>query len=154
MPPAIGEADASLYRCQGDPGSAAWVSWNIENKTRFNGQFGELLTRRDGDRAVVRMHPHPGLANVTNNLHGGAVMTFIDIALVVGARVLGVQSAPEGVTVDLNVQFVAGADIANPVDTILQITRETGRLLFLRGTAEQAGAAVASFIGIVRKPPS
>ena len=149
-----GQTDASLYHCQGDPGSADWVAWIAGDKTRFNGQFGDLLTRRDGDRAVVRMHPHPGLANFANNLHGGAVMTVVDIALFTGARVLGARSAPRGVTVDLNVQFVGAADIGKPVDTIVQISRETGRLLFLRGTVEQAGNIVASFIGIVRKPTS
>ena len=149
-----GQTDASPYHCQGDLGGAAWVAWRVKDTTRFNGPIGDLLTRRDGDRAVIRMQPHAGLANVANNLHGGAVMTVIDIALFAGARVLGVQSATSGVTVDLSVQFVGAAETDKPVDTIVQITRETGRLLFLRGTVEQAGSAVASFIGIIRKPTS
>jgi acyl-coenzyme A thioesterase PaaI-like protein len=143
--------DAALFRCEADPASPAWVRWSLDDKTRFNGQFGDFQTRRDGDRAIVRMQPHAALGNMSGNVHGGAVMTFIDMAMFVGAEVLGVK-ALRGVTVDLNVQFVGGGDLVRPIDTVIQITRETGRLLFIRGTVEQAGDMVASYIGILRKP--
>jgi len=42
-------------------------------------------------------------------------MTFIDMALFVGAEVLGVD-ALRGVTVDLNVQFVGGGDLVRPIE--------------------------------------
>lgn len=128
------------------------MSWRAADKSRFNGQFGDLQTRRDVDTVIVRCQPHHGLGNNTGKIHGGAVMTFIDIAMFIGARALGVDSAPTGLTVDCNVQFAGAADLDRPIDALVQITRETGRLLFVRGTVEQAGDMIASYIGILRKP--
>ncbi len=146
-------AEDALYLCQGDPGSTEWVRWAAENKSRFNGQFGDLLTRRDGDRAILRMQPHMGLSNVSGNMHGGAVMTFIDLAMFLGCSVLGGwPSTSGGQTVDCNVQFVGGADLERPIDATVEITRQTGRFLFVRGTLEQAGDMISSFMGILRKP--
>ena len=146
-------ADDALYHCDGDPGSTIWVRWAVENRSRFNGQFGDLLTRRDGERAILRMQPHLGLGNVSGNMHGGAVMTFIDLAMFLGCSVQGTWStARGGQTVDCNVQFVGGADLERPLDAIVEITRETGRFLFVRGTLEQGGDMVSSFMGILRKP--
>ena len=142
----------ALYECDADPVSSDWVTWRIEDKSRFNAQFGDLQTRRDGDSAVVRMQPHYALGNMSGRVHGGAVMTFIDMAMFIGAQVLGVTAAARGLTVDLDVQFVGGADLDRPVDATVQITRETGRLLFVRGTVEQGGDMAASFMGILRKP--
>ena len=142
----------ALHRCEGDPGSSTWVNWHIEDKSRFTGQFGALQTRRDGDVAIVRMQPHFGLGNAAGNMHGGAVMTFIDMAAFIGARVLGIGSEPGGLTVDLNVQFTGSADLQRPVDAMVQITRETGGFLFIRGTIEQAGDMISGFIGLLRKP--
>lgn len=148
-------AEDALYRCDGDPHGSDWVRWSAANKTLFNGQYGDLLTKRDGERAILRMQPHLGLSNVSGNLHGGAVMGFIDLAMFLGCIVLGSwSSARGGQTVDCNVQFVGGADLERPVDAIIEITRETGRFLFVRGTLEQAGDTVSSFMGILRKPSS
>jgi len=146
-------ADDALYRCHGDPDSTDWVRWAVENRSRFNGQFGDLLTRRDGDRAILRLQPHMALGNVAGTVHGGAVMTFIDIAMFLGGMVLGHWStARGGLTVDCNVQFVGGADLGRPLDAIVEVTRETGRFLFVRGTVEQGGDMISSFMGILRKP--
>ena len=78
-------------------------------------------------------------------------MTCVDVAMFVGAKTLGVDAVANGLTVDLHVQFVGGADLERPVDAVVRITRETGRLLFVQGTVEQAEQMIASFIGILRK---
>ena len=145
----------ALYRCDGDPGSTEWVKWAVENRSRFNGQFGDLETRRDGARAILRLQPNLALGNVSGSLHGGAVMSFIDIAMFLGCHVLGRWTATKGgQTVDCNVQFVGAADLERPVDAIVELTRETGRFLFVRGTLEQGGDMISSFMGILRKPAS
>jgi uncharacterized protein (TIGR00369 family) len=146
-------ANDALYRCHGDPGSSEWVSWAVENRSRFNGQFGDLQTRRDGDRGVVRLQPHQKLANVAGSIHGGAVMTFIDLAMFIGTKALGHWTTGAGaLTVDCHVQFVGAADLDRPLDAIVEVTRETGRFLFVRGTVEQGGDMISSFMGILRKP--
>lgn len=148
---ASGAARARFYQCEADPRSASWVRWTVGDRSRFNGQFGVLLSRLDGDTAIVRLQPHHGLANIFDNVHGGAIMGFIDVAMFVGAAVLGIADAHGGLTVDMNVQFVRGADVGQPLDMKMVLTRETKRLLFVRGTAEQADAIVSSFAAILRK---
>lgn len=146
-------ADDALYVCHGDPGSSDWVSWRTVNKSLFNGQFGDLLTRLDGDRGIVRLEPHRKLSNVAGSIHGGAVMGFIDLAMFIGTKVLGRWTTGAGaLTVDCHVQFVGAADLERPVDAIVEITRETGRFLFVRGTIEQGDDMISSFMGILRKP--
>lgn len=145
-------ASDAVYRCEDDPGSTGWVRWTVENKSRFNGQFGDLLTRRVGDSAIVRMQPHHGLGNIAGHVHGGAVMTFVDMAMFIGCNVLERWStAVGGLTVDCNVQFVGGADLTRPIDVLVEITRETGQFLFVRGTVQQQGDMIASFMGLLRK---
>lgn len=138
------------YRPDADPQGAGWVSWQ-PNPSYFNSVFGTLRSLRDGDRAIVRMQPHAGLGNMLSAVHGGAVMAYVDVAMFIGARILGSQSALLGVTVDCSVQFAGRSDLVRPLDAIVQLTRETGRLLFMRGTVEQDGDMVASFIGVLRK---
>ncbi len=145
--------DEPFYlQCEGDPLSSGWVRWTLEDRSRFNGQFGDLLTRRDGDLAIVRMQPHLGLANLSGGLHGGAIMAFLDVAMFVGARVLGIAESMGAATIDLNVQFVRAANIEQPVDVRVALTRETGRFMFVRGTIEQADEIVSTFVSLLRKP--
>jgi acyl-coenzyme A thioesterase PaaI-like protein len=70
----------------------------------------------------------------------------------IGARALGRGAGRAAVTLDCNVQFVGPADLDRPLDAIVEVTRETGRLLFLRGTVEQGDDMIASYVGILRKP--
>ena len=146
-------AEDALYRCQGDVASEEWVRWSVDDRSIFNGQFGDFVTRRDGSRAIVRLQPHAALGNYAGALHGGAVMTFIDLAMFLGMSILGHwSSAAFGMTVDCNVQFVGAADLERPVDAAVELTRETGQFLFVRGTVDQAGDIVAAFMGMLRKP--
>ncbi len=145
-------ADAALFRPDGDPEGPGWVSWRTGSMSRFASHLGEMRTLRDGNRAIVRIQPHEGLANVANKVHGGAVMTLIDVGMFIGARALGRGAGRAAVTLDCNVQFVGPADLDRPLDAIVEVTRETGRLLFLRGTVEQGDDMIASYVGILRKP--
>jgi len=137
--------------CSPDPDHPGWFVWRIKDKTVFNLVLGDLLARRDGDRAIVRMQPQPGLSNMAGRVHGGALMTFADCSLFAGALMLGCGDGPDSLTIDLNVQFIGAADMDRPVDSIVQISRETRRMLFMRGTIEQGGDIVASYMGLVRK---
>ena len=144
-------AGGALYEPDGDPQGAAWVTWRLVRTQVFNEAFRDLQTLRDGDRATVRMQPHAGMGNISGNLHGGAIMTLVDVAMFLGAQALGCRSALHGVTVDCNVQFVGGADLQRPVDVVVEISRETGQFLFMRGLVEQGGGAIASFMGMLKK---
>ncbi|KQX26358.1 thioesterase [Sphingomonas sp. Root50] len=128
-----------------------WSRWEIKDKTRFNAVLGDLAVRRDGDRALIRLFPQANHANLGDKVHGGALLTLIDVGLFVAPLALGDARSPRGVTVELSTQFASAADIGSPIDMIVEVTRETGRMIFLRGTVEQAGAMVAAFMGLIRK---
>jgi len=55
------------------------------------------------------------------------------------------------VTLDLAVQFIGAGSLDAPIEAEVELLRETGRLIFLRGLIVQGEARVASFSGTVRK---
>ena len=66
-------------------------------------------------------------------------------------HVLGSGHDGFAVTVELSTQFVGAGDPQRPLDAVSEIVRETGSMLFVRGTALQDDDVVASYSGIVRK---
>ena len=112
-----------------------WLSWDLKDKDRFN-SFIEPLTVRaepptaDGRPcARVRMIPERKHSNLGDNVHGA-------------------------VTLDLSTQFVGAGRIGEPLDAVVELVRETGRLIFLRGLVVQGEGdnhIVLSFAGTIRK---
>ena len=84
--------------------------------------------------------------------HGGALLAFIDVALFAAARGFGLITAGTAVTLDLSTQFIGGGRIGEPLEAQVELLRETGRLLFLRGLVVQGDDKIASFSGTIRKP--
>ena len=89
-------------------------------------------------------------------LHGGALLGFIDMAMFAACRGFGVLTAGAAVTLDLSTQFMGGATIDKPVEAQVELLRETGRMLFVRGIVVQDDAKIAAFSGTLRKssPPA
>ncbi|TPG13286.1 PaaI family thioesterase [Sphingomonas koreensis] len=128
------------------------MTWELSDPTRFNALLGPFLLRMEGEIARVRMTPRHEHSNLSDHLHGGALLGFIDIALFAAARGFEVITAGTAVTLDLSVQFIGGGKIGTPLEAQVELLRETGRLLFLRGLVVQEADKVASFSGTVRKP--
>jgi len=58
------------------------------------------------------------------------------------------------VTLDLSTQFVGAGRVGEPLDAVVELVRETGRLIFLRGLVVQGEGdshIVLSFAGTIRK---
>jgi acyl-coenzyme A thioesterase PaaI-like protein len=128
-----------------------WWTWELSGEPRYNGTIGKLLVRGDGPgRARCRMFPETLQSNLGNFVHGGAILTFIDMALFAGGFAAGVDTA-EAVTLDLSAKFLSPRPIGLPLDTGVELLRETGRLAFLRGLAEQEGEIIASWSATLRK---
>jgi acyl-coenzyme A thioesterase PaaI-like protein len=83
-------------------------------------------------------------------VHGGAILTFIDMALFAGGRMAGAD-VNRAVTLDLSTRFLSPGRIGVPLDAEVELLRETGRLIFLDGRVTQDGELVASFTGALRK---
>lgn len=137
-----------------DPENPGWMRWTLADASRFNAVMGRLLVRGEGEgRARVRMFPERGHSNLQDNVHGGVTLAFIDMAMFAASRSFGLIDAAGAVTLDLSTQFIGGGRIGEPLDAEVELLRETGRLLFLRGLVTQAGdRRVAAFAGTIRKP--
>ncbi len=134
------------------PGEPGWRSWDAVDRTRFNALLGSIAYRLEGNTARVRMHPERRHSNIRDTVHGGAILAFVDVALFAGARAFGLLEAGTAVTLGLDTQFIDGGIIGQPLDAEVELLRETGRLLFLRGLVTQGDTRVAAFSGTVRKP--
>ncbi|MGJ3648659.1 PaaI family thioesterase [Sphingomonas sp. GlSt437] len=134
------------------PDHPGWMSWELADPTRFNSLFGRFLLKVEGGIARVRMVPERIHSNLSNHMHGGALLGFIDIALFAASRGFGLIEAGTAVTVDLSTQFLGGARIGEEVEAQVELLRETRRLLFLRGLVVQGEEKVAAFAATIRKP--
>lgn len=132
------------------------MTWELRDPTRFNGLFGPMLLRVEDRLARVRMTPAHVHSNLSGAVHGGALMGFADMAIFAASRGFGLIEAGTAVTLDFSAQFIGRAVTGEPVEAQVELLRETGRLLFLRGliVQQQGGAEepVLSFSATIRKP--
>ena len=136
-----------------DPENPGWRHWNLKDQTLFNGAvMGKLITRVDDDgKARLRMFPERRHENLQGIIHGAVTLSLIDISLFTTMHTIGTGNAGPSVTVELSTQFVGGGKPAEPLDAVCEIVRETGSMVFVRGTVVQKDHTVASFSGIVKK---
>ena len=97
------------------------------------------------------MVPGHAQSNLGDAVHGGAILTFIDMALFAGGHMAGMTDT-DAVTLELSTQFIGAGRLGAPMDAEVELLRETGRLLFLRGLVVQGDHKVAAFAGTIRKP--
>jgi len=138
-----------------DPQNPGWLTWHYGDgdRGRFNQEvMGPLRLRREEDGKVrLRLVPEHRHTNPFGALHGGLIMSLIDISLFTAWRLTTESEARGAVTLELSNQFVGPGDPGQPVDALTEIVRETGRLVFLRGQVVQGETLVSSFSGIIRK---
>lgn len=137
-----------------------WVSWNLKDPSRFNAFIEPLSVRSEaptGDgrpRARVRMLPTRKHSNLGDNVHGAVSLALVDIALFAASHQFGSLEAGHSVTLDLSTQFVGAGRLGEPLDAVVELVRETGRLIFLRGLVVQGEGdrhIVLTFAGTIRK---
>ena len=122
-----------------EPAVDGWQSWELRQDGRFNGVIGPMRVRVEGERVRVRIEPTLAQANLADHVHGGATLTLIDNALFIGARLLGPLAQDRAVTADLTTHFVGAGRIGDPLDALVEVTRATGRTVFLRGRGGAGG---------------
>ena len=134
-----------------DPDHPGWWTWDLPDEPRYHSTVGKLLVRPEGEgRARVRMFPDRTHSNLGDVVHGGAILTFIDMAFYAGGHMAG-MSDTAAVTLDCSVQFISAGALGTPLDAAVELLRESGRLAFFRGIVEQEGRTVAAFSGTLRK---
>lgn len=154
--PTLVEPAIGLYDHPDHPG---WQHWKLrdDHAHRFNGSFAPMLVRKEGESlGRVRMFPRDSHSNIANNLHGGALLAFLDMAMFGGARIIGITAATSAVTADIQVQFVSAGRIDRAVDAMVELIRETRSLIFVRGLVVQSDdnggeTTIASYTGLLKK---
>ncbi len=151
-------SETNDFRYAPDPDHPGWHSWNLSDDTRFNAQtMGHMLVRAESDKVCrVRMMPERRHTNLLDMVHGAVSLSLMDISLFAAMRTLLMGDAAAGsVTLELSSQFIGAGKPGVPLDAVVEVMRETRRMVFLRGTVVQGESdenLIASFSGIVRKP--
>src|SRR3546814_1743449 len=76
------------------------------------------------------MIPERKHSNLGDNVHGAVSLALVDIALFAASHQFGSLNAGHSVTLDLSTQFVGAGRIGEPLDAVVELVRETGRLIF------------------------
>jgi acyl-coenzyme A thioesterase PaaI-like protein len=141
------------FGCEPDPEHPGWLRWKLNDPTRYNeAVLGRFLVRReDVHTARCRIFPARHLTNLSNQIHGAAILGLIDICFFAGMQVLSGNDVARGMTVEVNTQFMAPGDPAKPLDAVVELLSETGRFCFMRGLIVQDEVRLAAFSGMLRK---
>ena len=110
----------------------------------------QVRTEELGDgtaRLSLPIEPH--LANSMGTVHGGVIMSLLDVALCTAARTLHPDSAGV-VTIDMSASFVAAGE-GDRLWADGRVLRDTRTMTFVEAEARNAdGTLVAKAIGTVR----
>lgn len=136
-----------------DPPDADGFRLLRAEEDRFHHVYGPVAVRAEGGEARCRMMPGRRHTNPFGAIHGGFLTAFADLSLFLGPAILGRLALGPAVTLTLNTQFILPGRTGEPLDAVLAVTGETGRLLFVRGRMEQAADIIATFDGTLRKLP-
>src|SRR3546814_17308236 len=100
------------------------------------------------------MLPERKHSNLGDNVHGAVTLALVDSALFAASHQFGSLDAGHSVTLDLSTPFVGAGRVGEPMDALVELVRETGRLIFLRGLGVQGDGdapIVLRFEGTIRK---
>ncbi len=120
--------------------------WTRIEALGFTATLGPLWRKGPDEDCTLAFLADERQGNYSGSVHGGALMTFADIALGYrGARALGHTGC---VTVQLQVQFVSGARVGELVSCKPELVRLSKQMFFVRGLICAGGRTVASADGI------
>ncbi len=135
-----------------DGPNAGWYSWHRDADGRFQSMLGHLLFRADADgRVRCRMDTERKHSNGMGYLHGGFIMSFVDMAMF--TIIYAQLETSSAVTLSCATDFLTAGVVGEPIEASGEILKETGKMLFVRGLVTQGGQNVASFTGTMRKVP-
>ena len=98
-------------------------------------------------RLWLPVEPH--LTNSLGTVHGGVIMSLLDVALCTAARTLHPESIGV-ITIDLSVSFIGGAT-GERLAADARVLKDGRSMTFVEGEAKNAdGSLVAKAIGTVR----
>jgi uncharacterized protein (TIGR00369 family) len=96
------------------------------------------------------MFPTEDHMNMGGSIHGGAIMSFIDMSLFAGGLCAGMERG-HYVTLDLTTHFLARGQAGSPLDSHVELVKQTRGHAFLQGVVKQNGENCYSFSGTLRR---
>lgn len=131
---------------QGGPyGDAAMEAdgWERLVTRVFSASIGSTWVKGEPGRRTVAFAADSRVENDhMGNVHGGALMTFADLAL--GLAAADAIGEPKLATAQLQFQFVAAAPTGTLISCEPELVRKTKQLVFVRGLLKADGKTVGS----------
>ena len=132
--------------------------WHLLPTVRYSAALGPVWARIGENGPEVALDAREHLGNDSFGIvHGGAIMTFADMALgfAVGHAIRGRSSYGENggapfVTAQMQVHFTAAAPVGSFILARPEVVPQTSQLVFLRTLIEAEGRTVASADGIFK----
>jgi uncharacterized protein (TIGR00369 family) len=122
------------------------AGWSEQGVPGFSALVGPFWTRvQDGTRRYAFVVEERHL-NGNGVVHGGMLMTFMDQSI--GMTVWEAIGRKPCATIQLNVQFVSGAQLGDVIEADSSIVRETRSLIFTRGVLRRGDDVVLAADGI------
>jgi len=130
-----------------DADSLRAAGWRSVDTPSYSATIGTLWARGEGTELTAAFVVGKEQSNEhMGTLHGGALMTFADIAL--GFAVVTALGAPTCATLQLQIQFVSTARVGELVTCRPEIIRRTNQVVFVRGLFIAHEKPIASAEGI------
>ena len=130
---------------------AGWTRWRRDPDGRFASLLGDFYFRQAEAGVECRMETDRKHSNGLGYIHGGFIMSFIDMAMF--AFIYRQLENSAAVTLSCATDFLSAGIVGKPIEASGEILKETGKMLFVRGLVRQDGVNVASFTGTMRKIP-
>jgi acyl-coenzyme A thioesterase PaaI-like protein len=106
---------------------------------------------RPAPSSAQRENSFFGAKAIGGSIFGGAILSFIDMALFAGGRCAGMGEG-HYVTLDCATHFIARGETNVPMDAVVRLVGETkGGLVFLSGHCEQGDRTTHSFTGTLKR---
>lgn len=133
-----------------DEASLLADGWYRVPAVRYSAALGPSFMRLIDGKVAAALLAQEHLANDNLGIvHGGAMMTFADMAMGIGVGHVTSRKAMF-VTAQLAVQFTAAARIGDLITCQPEVVRKTSSMVFMRGLIEAGGRVVASTDGIFK----
>ena len=125
------------------------AGWKSIEAGGFTGMAGPFWMLDEGEtRTLGLLVDEHHCNNHMGTLHGGAVMTFADIALGAGISKIVGERARSMATLSLQTQFVSVARIGDFVTCTAELVRESKQIIFVRGLIKAGDKTIASVEGM------
>jgi acyl-coenzyme A thioesterase PaaI-like protein len=127
--------------------------WSRLVTTVFSASLGTIWMKGEPGSRTIGLLADERVANDhMGSIHGGAQMTFADIAM--GLAATDEIGEPRLATVQLQYNFVASAPVGSLLTGEPEVVRMTSQLVFVRGLFKADGRVVGSAEGIMKVFPT